>query len=132
MRPRTGWIVHLVRFERHVIGEVVAVSIYVILLNTAHYGRQTTQPDETRRPHDSLATFVFGSMGLLSHLPPRVLPLAVEDAVHALHVVDRVRAWTAEDEVTFLEVRVVQGSLDSHDEVVTRTAVEDVVLLFAG
>jgi hypothetical protein len=33
MRPRTGWVVHLVRFERHVIGEVVAVSIYVILLN---------------------------------------------------------------------------------------------------
>jgi hypothetical protein len=66
-------------------------------------------------------------MDLFSHLPPRVLPLAVEEAVHALHVVNRVRAWTAEDEVTFLEVRIVQGSLDSHDEVVIRTTMEDIV-----
>jgi hypothetical protein len=33
VRPRTGWLVNLVRFERHIIGEVIAVSIYVILLN---------------------------------------------------------------------------------------------------
>jgi hypothetical protein len=91
--------------------------------------RQTTQTDETRRPHDSLATFVIRSMGLLIHLPS-VLLLAVEEAVHALHVVDRVRARTAEDNVAFLEVRIGEGSLDGHNEVVTRTAMEDVVPLF--
>jgi hypothetical protein len=33
VRPRTGWVVDLVRSEGHVIGELIAVSIYAKLLN---------------------------------------------------------------------------------------------------